>query len=130
MFANVREVQDAMGKAGTCTVNALPYSLYTGEADVAYARQGHITGSVSQPFDELTDGVFMKSNAELKEKFKEFPDGERLITYCGGGIAATLNACAAKVAGIDDVGVYDGSLSEWLSEGLPTTTGKEPGSLS
>lgn len=38
------------------------------------------------------------------------------MTYCGGGIAATLPAFAAHVAGNPDVAVYDGSLTEWTSD--------------
>ena len=54
---------------------------------------------------------------------------DRLITYCGGGIAATLNACVAKLVGMEDVAVYDGSMSEWMAEELPITTGSETGLL-
>ena len=44
---------------------------------------------------------------------------ERIITYCGGGIAATVNAIAHLIAGHENVSVYDGSLMEWMGEGLP-----------
>ena len=38
-----------------------------------------------------------------------------IVTYCGGGIAATSDAFVLKaLLGRDDVTVYDGSLSEWL----------------
>ena len=45
----------------------------------------------------------------------------RLITYCGGGIAAALNAMAHAMVGQENVAVYDGSLFEWIGEGLPVT---------
>ena len=41
---------------------------------------------------------------------------DRVITYCGGGIAATLNAFACAVMGQHNVGVYDGSMSEWVQD--------------
>ena len=41
---------------------------------------------------------------------------EQVVTYCGGGIAASSAALAAYVAGIEDVAVYDGSLEEWRSD--------------
>ena len=129
MIAYKEEVMAAINDGGTCTLNALPYSFYTGEADVPYARNGHITGSLSLSFEHLMDGHKLKHDAALAEVFTEYDKSSRLITYCGGGIAATLTASCAQLAGFKDVGVYDGSMSEWLEEGLPTTTGKESGRL-
>lgn len=128
MIADKDEVLSAIGEASVCTLNALPASFYSGEADVPYAKEGHITGSLSQPFETMMDGRFIKSNVDLQNAFADYDDG-RIIIYCGGGIAATLNACCALLAGREDVGVYDGSMSEWLGEELPSTTGTEPGTL-
>ncbi len=47
----------------------------------------------------------------------------------GGDISATVSAVGCLMVGKDDVAVYDGSLSEWVGEGLPTTRGPEPGRL-
>ena len=41
---------------------------------------------------------------------------ERTLIYCGGGIAATLDGFACMLLGHDNVGVYDGSMSEWASD--------------
>ena len=52
---------------------------------------------------------------------------ESVIIYCGGGIAATLNAFACKLLGQDNVSVYDGSMSEWvLSDDREVTLGTKP----
>ena len=40
---------------------------------------------------------------------------ENVIIYCGGGIAATINAFAFHLLEKDNVSVYDGSLTEWNS---------------
>jgi thiosulfate/3-mercaptopyruvate sulfurtransferase len=50
-----------------------------------------------------------------------------VITYCGGGISATMDALALTVLGHPNVAVYDGSLSEWARHAeLPLTRGAEP----
>jgi thiosulfate/3-mercaptopyruvate sulfurtransferase len=50
--------------------------------------------------------------------------GQRVITYCGGGIAATCDAFMLHLLGYHDVAVYDGSLAEWSSDlSLPMETG-------
>ena len=52
---------------------------------------------------------------------------DNVIVYCGGGIAATLNAFACKLLGQESVSVYDGSMSEWvLSENRTLTVGANP----
>ena len=102
-------------------------TFYTGDTEVFYAKKGHITGSVSHPCDNLLDGQAFLANNEIAQRLNEKSQGSKVITYCGGGIAATVNAVASLLAGINDVAVYDGSMSEWLSEGLPTTMGETPG---
>ena len=57
---------------------------------------------------------------------KEENQYERVITYCGGGIAATVNAVAHLIAGNKNVSVYDGSMDEWAGEGLPLSQGNSP----
>jgi thiosulfate/3-mercaptopyruvate sulfurtransferase len=43
-------------------------------------------------------------------------DRPRVITYCGGAIAASFDAFALALLGRRDVAVYDGSLVEWSSD--------------
>jgi thiosulfate/3-mercaptopyruvate sulfurtransferase len=59
-----------------------------------------------------------RSKNELRERFEAVgATGEdRVVTYCGGGIAASSTALAAYTAGIEDIAVYDGSLREWRSD--------------
>ena len=47
-----------------------------------------------------------------------------MITYCGGGIAASSDAFVLPLLGITNVAVYDGSLLEWaVDPTLPMETG-------
>ncbi len=45
--------------------------------------------------------------------------GEPTIAYCRGGVGACGTALAYAIAGFDDVAVYDGSWTEWITD--PTT---------
>jgi thiosulfate/3-mercaptopyruvate sulfurtransferase len=69
------------------------------------------------PFTETAneDGT-LKAPEEIRALFEQAgaADGE-VITYCGGGIAATFDALALATAGID-AAVYDGSLVEWVAD--------------
>lgn len=119
-WASKQEVLAAIGSGAVCTVNALPSAIHNGEAEMGYARPGHIEGSDNVPFHVLIrseTGEFRPAT-ELREHFAHTGvfGRERAITYCGGGIAATLNALALTLAGHPNVAVYDGSLNEWSAD--------------
>ena len=47
-----------------------------------------------------------------------------IINYCGGGIAATLDAFVLHQLGFHKLKIYDNSMSEWaMNEDLPIETG-------
>ena len=41
---------------------------------------------------------------------------KRILVYCGGGIAATLDAFLLHQLGYDNIAVYDNSMSEWAKD--------------
>lgn len=50
---------------------------------------------------------------------------KRVISYCGTGISATIDAFACLLCGKEEVAVYDGSMAEWVrDETLPMETGR------
>lgn len=122
MFAGKDEVFAAMEDKNVALVNVLPQVSYEGS---------HIPGSINLPCMDLMQGDMKQgfdillSNDALALRLEEMPKHKRIITYCGGGIAAAVNAAAHLMTGHDNVAVYDGSMDEWLGEKLPTIgTGK------
>ncbi len=131
MIASREDVHRAIGDRGVCTINALPVPFYEGTDAVPYAKHGHITGSTNKPFNEIAPEERYPTLDKLRSALDEggYLGDEKVISYCGGGISATVSAVACLMVGKQDVSVYDGSLAEWVGEGLPTTTGSEPGDL-
>ena len=116
MFAAKEEVLAAMDEDAICTVNTLSSSIY---------EQAHISGSSNHPFTNLmNDSIAFVANDVIADHLKPETQYERVITYCGGGIAATVNAIAHLMAGNQNIAVYDGSMFEWSGEGLPITNGQ------
>jgi thiosulfate/3-mercaptopyruvate sulfurtransferase len=117
MFVNKEDVLAAMKDETVRTVNVLMPVSYEAE---------HITGSVCVSCLDLTQGDLMRGldaflpEDQLMLRLKELSHYQRIITYCGGGIAATVNAVAHQIVGHENVAVYDGSMYEWTAEELPT----------
>lgn len=80
----------------------------------------HITGSTCLPcMDLMQEMDYFLPDDSLALRLKEVTQHKRIITYCGGGIAATVNAVAHLMTGYENVAVYDGSMYEWLEKGCP-----------
>ena len=121
------EVLHAIGDSGVCTLNALAPEVHAGTGGNNYGRLGRIKGSVNVPAAHLLDpatGNFLPP-AELRRRFEAVGAFDKeVITYCGGGIAASADALALVVLGHPNVRLYDASMSEWaVDPSLPMETG-------
>lgn len=128
IFVDKRTVTAAIGHSGTLTINALSLDQHKGTGGVVYGRPGRIAGSSCVPAASLFGpDKTLKPIAELRAAFDSIgvtPD-KRLLVYCGGGIAATLDAFVlTAVLGHKNVSVYDNSMQEWANdESLPMEVG-------
>jgi thiosulfate/3-mercaptopyruvate sulfurtransferase len=128
LFVGKDDVLAAIDRQEVCIVDALWREMYRGERQ-AYARPGHIPGARNVPFMELVDPDTHRylPKDQLRAAFSGVfsADPERVITYCGGAIAASSDAFVLSLLGMDDVAVYDGSMSEWAADpSLPLASGE------
>ena len=127
LFVAKEAVLAAIGDPGACTLNALSPELHRGD-NSRYGRPGRIPGSVNVPAAALLDPETLalpppKTAAAAFAAAGAEPS-KRTILYCGGGIAATLDAFLMHQLGFTDLTVYDASMSEWAKdESLPIETG-------
>jgi thiosulfate/3-mercaptopyruvate sulfurtransferase len=130
MWADKKDVLQAIHNPSVCTINALQPDIYDGQIN-RYGRAGHIPGSHNVYYASLLDpdnGTYLPLE-ELEQRF-EAPGSlsRRTILYCGGGVSASLGAIALTMLGHRDLAVYDGSMFEWcMDPALPLVLGANPG---
>jgi thiosulfate/3-mercaptopyruvate sulfurtransferase len=100
-------------------VNALSPEQFAGLGQ-HYGRPGRIPGSISVPAMSVIDPSTgaLRQRSELENVFHKAgaDEFESLITYCGGGIAASTAFLALDAVGYTNVSLYDGSLLEWTKD--------------
>ena len=128
LFCDKSEVLLGIKDNNICIINALRETLHDGSEDVDYGRPGRIPGSTNVPGVSLLNPETRSYRAldELETVFREAGalDADRVLIYCGGGIAASSDAFILTLLGKTNVGVYDASMSEWAKDPtLPMETG-------
>ena len=117
LFCTKEEVLNSLTNNNISIINALRSTLHDGSEKVDYGRLGHIKNSINIPSLEMVDPDtnLYKSLEDLKIIFKNYNvlSKEKVIAYCGGGIAATNIAFVLTALGFNNITVYDASLSEW-----------------
>jgi thiosulfate/3-mercaptopyruvate sulfurtransferase len=128
LIADKAGVLAALDDTRACVLNALTDEQHRGTGGVTYGRPGRIAGSTNVPARELVDPethAYLPLDV-LRAKFTAAGalDAQRVVTYCGGGIAASSDAFVLVLLGHPNVALYDASLSEWAADpSLPMETG-------
>jgi thiosulfate/3-mercaptopyruvate sulfurtransferase len=106
------------GSESATLICGVPPKEFAGESGQR-ARLGHIPGSISAPAGRLVSretNEFLPVDI-LRSTFSDaLASGDRIVTYCAGGIAAASDALALSLLGRTDVAIYDGSLNEWSAD--------------
>ncbi|MGE6362485.1 sulfurtransferase [Bacillus paramycoides] len=89
---------------------------YAGVEELVDPKAGHIPTAVNCFWKDgiLESGQF-KHEAQQQERFKNLSRDKETIVYCGSGVTACPNIVALKLAGFQNVKLYAGSWSDWIS---------------
>jgi len=116
IFVDREDVLSAIEDKNTCIISALGPDVHSGE-NPRYGRPGRIPSSVNVPQVSLVNADTLEFHPAITIK-KMFAavcaeTDKLIITYCGSGIFATVNAFLLYQLGYENVTVYDNSMSEW-----------------
>jgi len=116
MIADRDEVFAATDNNNVSIIDALPDAHFRGEFGM-YDRPGHILGATNMPSsDHLDESGRYRAFDELELVYDGANRSNRVITYCGGGVAASSVAFTMHRLGFSDVAVYMNSLQEWAAD--------------
>ncbi|PFJ12110.1 sulfurtransferase [Bacillus cereus] len=89
---------------------------YAGVEELVDPKAGHIPTAVNHFWKDgiLESGQF-KNEAQQQERFQNLSKDKETIVYCGSGVTACPNVVALKLAGFQNVKLYAGSWSDWIS---------------
>ncbi|MDN3016767.1 sulfurtransferase [Paenibacillus sp. BSR1-1] len=117
IMADIEEVKEAaLGKnENVVIIDSREEKRYLGIEEPIDKKAGHIPGAINKPWMAgLNNGSF-KREEEQKERFSDVGEDKKIIVYCGSGVTATPNFLALREAGYNNVKLYVGSFSDWIS---------------
>ena len=117
MLATYEEIKEIVAnkKKSPILIDSREKARYLGKEEPIDKIPGHIPGAIHKFWAEGLENGFFKGSEEQKKRFAELDQKEPIIVYCGSGVTATPNYIALKMAGYQNVKLYAGSYSDWVS---------------
>jgi thiosulfate/3-mercaptopyruvate sulfurtransferase len=127
LLVSMDEVRDKLGSSDSVLIDSREAKRYLGLEESVDPVAGHIPGAINAFWKESLNAAGQWKTEEAQaERFKNIPQDKELIVYCGSGVTACPNFIALKEAGFNNVKLYAGSWSDWISyQENPIATGPE-----
>jgi thiosulfate/3-mercaptopyruvate sulfurtransferase len=116
MVVNMEDVRIATANRTSLLVDSREHNRYLGLEEPIDSIAGHIPSAINRFWKEvLNEDGRIKSSVELQNHFKDIPEDQDIIVYCGSGVTACPNILGLTEAGYTRVKLYTGSWSDWIS---------------
>ncbi len=104
LIADKAQMREASTRDDILLLNTVDPVTHAG-GRTTFSRPGHIPNSRNVWYEDILDAAT-----------GTLDPAKRTITYCGSGIAASVEVLVLATLGRDDVAIYDGSLTEWTAD--------------
>lgn len=105
------------GEEQTTLIDARAAARYRGEHEPLDRIAGHIPTALNFDWEQLKKDGQYNLDETVKKQLEQVIDGqESLAVYCGSGVTATPLYAMLKHHGFDNVRLYIGSYSDWVSK--------------
>ena len=124
-LADTDEVAELTSSQGAVLLDAREPERYAGVREPVDPRAGHIPGARSAPVADNLDAGRLRSKEELRSRYAATGalEADRVVVYCGSGVAACHDLLALETLGVD-AQLYLGSWSAWSADpSRPAATG-------
>lgn len=113
---DIYDIKSNIKNKNAVLVDSRSYERYIGQTEPLYKKAGHIPGAKNYFWmDVLDQNGDWKSITELEKHFSKLDKQEKIIVSCGSGVSATPNILALNMIGFENVLLYPGSYSDWIS---------------
>lgn len=117
MVVDVNDVKKAIETKSAILIDSREKNRFLGIEEPIDKIAGHIPGAVNSFWkDGLNEQGKWKASNEQTSRFSSIVGvDEEVIVYCGSGITACPNILTLSEAGFENVKLYSGSWSDWIS---------------
>ncbi|ASN07204.1 sulfurtransferase [Virgibacillus necropolis] len=113
---DMKQVKEKMKDKSSVLIDSRSKDRYLGQSEPMYAKAGHIPGAKNFFWkDVLQEDGRWKNDEDLQSNFDSLAKDDEIIVSCGSGVSACPNIIALKMAGYENVKLYPGSYSDWIS---------------
>ncbi|SFB05432.1 thiosulfate/3-mercaptopyruvate sulfurtransferase [Lentibacillus halodurans] len=113
---DIDEVKDKLQHQSATLIDSRSQDRYLGKTEPLYKKAGHIPGAKNFFWKHVLDeNGKWKKQTDLEEHFSALSKNDEIIVSCGSGVSACPNILALKSAGYENVKLYPGSFSDWIS---------------
>lgn len=124
---SMEEVKSKISSDSTVIIDAREPKRYLGIEEPIDLKAGHIPSAINRFWKDALDeqGKWKDARGQL-ERFADLSAEKEIVVYCGSGVTACPNLLALSEAGYDNIRLYSGSWSDWISYSEnPIATGEE-----
>lgn len=115
-IVDIERIKENIQSKTAILVDSRSYDRYLGQTEPLYKKAGHIPGAKNYFWSDVLDqNGNWKRKEELDKHFSKLDKTKEIIVSCGSGVSATPNIIALKMAGFQNVKLYPGSYSDWIS---------------
>lgn len=116
LLVSIDELKTKIGQEGVTLIDSREAVRYRGEQEPIDPVAGHIPSAINHFWkDALQENGQWKPTEEQQARFQGLQPEQELIVYCGSGVTACPNILALRQAGYQNVRLYSGSWSDWVS---------------
>lgn len=114
IYANRQDVKSIVDKKEQATLlDARSAVRYRGENEPIDVKAGHIPTAKNFDWEQLKEGTHLAANEKLLQKVGK---DEEVVVYCGSGVTASPLYAVLADEGYENIRLYIGSFSDWITE--------------